>query len=120
MKNELKMRPYQQECKEILDNIPTGNHLVVMATGLGKTVVLTHLKRNGRVLILSHRDELVYQPEKYYDCSFGVEKAGEHSHGEEVVSASVQSLCQPKRLQSFSPDAFDTIIILDDLSAERN
>lgn len=105
------LRPYQQECKEILDHTPDGNHLVVMATGLGKTVVLTHLKRNGRVLLLSHRDELVRQPEIYYDCSFGIEKAGEYSHGEEVVSASVQSLCRPDRLRSFSPDEFDTIII---------
>ena len=71
------LRPYQQACKEILDQTPEGKHLVVMATGLGKTVILTHLKRNGRVLLLSHRDELVRQPEKYYDCSFGIEKAGE-------------------------------------------
>lgn len=105
------LRPYQQECKEILDQTPEGKHLVVMATGLGKTVILTHLKRNGRVLLLSHRDELVRQPEKYYDCSFGIEKAGEYSHGEEVVSASVQSLCRPNRLRAFSPDEFDTIII---------
>ena len=41
------LRPYQKECKDILDKTPTGNHLVVMATGLGKTVVMTHLKRNG-------------------------------------------------------------------------
>lgn len=105
------LRPYQQECKEILDHTTEGKHLVVMATGLGKTVILTHLKRNGRVLLLSHRDELVRQPEKYYDCSFGIEKAGEYSHGEEVVSASVQSLCRPNRLRAFSPDEFDTIII---------
>lgn len=29
------LRPYQKECKDILDKTPTGNHLVVMATGLG-------------------------------------------------------------------------------------
>lgn len=111
MEDKWTLRPYQQECKEILDNTPTGKHLVVMATGLGKTVVLTHLKRNGRVLLLSHRDELVRQPEKYFDCTFGIEKAGEHSHGEEVVSASIQSLSQLERLHNFSPTDFDTIII---------
>lgn len=111
MRDNWTLRPYQQECKEILDHTPEGKHLVVMATGLGKTVILTHLKRNGRVLLLSHRDELVRQPEKYYGCSFGIEKAGEYSHGEEVVSASVQSLCRPDRLRSFSPNEFDTIII---------
>ncbi len=111
MADNWELRPYQKECKDILDKTPTGNHLVVMATGLGKTVVLSHLKRNGRVLLLSHRDELVRQPEKYYDCTFGIEKADEHASDEEVVSASVQSLARPERLGRFSPDDFDTIII---------
>lgn len=113
MSQKYELRPYQEECKEVLDATEEGSHLVVLATGLGKTVVFTHLKRNGRVLILSHRDELVRQPEKYYEgeCSFGVEKASEHSDGEEVVSASVQSLSRPSRLVRYSPDDFDTIII---------
>lgn len=80
-----------------------------MATGLGKTVTFANIPRRGRNLILSHREELVRQPMKYYDCSYGVERAGEHSHGEEVVSASVQTLV--RRLDKFSPDAFDTIIV---------
>lgn len=106
------LRPYQKECTEVLDNCE-GNHLVAIATGLGKTVIFTHLKRQGRTLILSHRDELVRQPEKYYEgkCSFGVEKAEEHAEDEDVVSASVQSLSRPNRLERYSPDAFDTIII---------
>lgn len=60
------------------------------------------------MLILSHRDELVHQPEKYFDCSFGVEQGTETSHGEEVISASVQSLV--RRLHKFQPDDFDIII----------
>ena len=52
-----------------------------MATGLGKTAIFTHMERKGRVLILSHRDELVRQPLQYYDCSCGVEEAEEHSNG---------------------------------------
>ena len=56
-------------------------------------------------------DELVRQPEKYFDCSFGIEKAEEHAGDEEVVSASVQSLSRPDRMKRFAPDAFDTIII---------
>ncbi|MBR2328620.1 MAG: DEAD/DEAH box helicase family protein, partial [Clostridia bacterium] len=55
-----------------------------------------------------HREELVHQPIKYYDCECGVEQGEETSHGEEVVSASVQSLI--RRLERFSPDEFDTII----------
>lgn len=61
------------------------------------------------MLWLSHREELVYQPRKYFDCSFGVERAGEHSRGEEVVSASVQTLV--RRLDKFDPYDFDIVLV---------
>ena len=60
------------------------------------------------MLILSHRDELVHQPKKYFDCSFGVEQGSETSHGEEIISASVQSLV--RRLDKFKPDDFDVLV----------
>lgn len=104
----MKLRKYQEECLDVINALNGGSHLVSLATGLGKTVIFSNIKRRGRVLILSHRDELVHQPEKYYDCSFGVEQANEHSQGEEVVSASVQSLV--RRLDKFAPDEFDMII----------
>lgn len=102
------LRPYQNECIDVIEKLDPGSYLVVLATGLGKTMIFSHIPRKGRVLILSHRDELVRQPAKYYDCSFGVEKADETSKGEEVVSASVLSLIN--RLDSFKPDDFDMII----------
>ena len=102
------LRPYQQECVDIINNTADGSHLIVLATALGKTVIFSHIERHGRVLILSHREELVHQPAKYYNCSFGVERAEESSNGEEVISASVQTLIH--RLEKFSPDDFDTII----------
>lgn len=108
VKKEISLRDYQQECVDILNSLEGGSHLVAVATGLGKTVIFSHLRRQGRVLILSHRDELVHQPEKYFDCSYGIEKAKEHSDGEEVVSASVQSIV--RRLDHFAPDDFDMII----------
>lgn len=70
---------------------------------------MSQIPRRGRMLILSHRDELVHQPEKYFDCSFGVEQADETSHGEEVISASVQSLV--RRLDKFKPDDFDIVVV---------
>ena len=105
---DIQLRPYQQECIDIIDTISPGAYLIVLFTGAGKTVIFSHIKREGRVLILSHREELVNQPRKYYDCSFGVERAEETSNGEEVVSASVQSLV--RRLHKFRPDDFDIII----------
>ena len=100
------LRPYQQEA---LDSIPeSGAFIICLFTGAGKTVCMSQIPRRGRMLILSHRDELVHQPEKYFDCSFGVEQASETSHGEEVVSASVQSLV--RRLDKFQPDDFDVLV----------
>ena len=105
---ELELRDYQQECVDIINALDSGSYLVAVATGLGKTVIFSHIQRRGRMLILSHREELVWQPKKYFDCTFGVEQAAHHSDGEEVVSASVQSLI--RRLDAFPPDAFDIII----------
>ena len=111
MRRLIILRDYQRECVEILDSVESGSHMVVLATGLGKSVIFSSIKRRGRTLILSHRDELVRQPARYYDCSFGIEKGEEHSYGEEVVSASVQTLYRPGRLAAFRPDAFDTVIV---------
>ena len=105
----MELRDYQRECIATIEAQPPGAYLCQMATGLGKTVTFANIPRHGRVLLLSHREELVEQPRKYYNCSFGVERAESHSAGEEVVSASVQTLT--RRLSRFRPDDFDTIIV---------
>ena len=102
----IELRPYQEEA---LASIPeAGAFVICLATGLGKTVCMSRIPRRGRMLILSHRDELVHQPEKYFDCPFGVEQGIETSHGEEVVSASVQTLVH--RLSKFEPEDFDVLV----------
>lgn len=106
---DITLRPYQRDCIETIAAQPPGAYLVQMATGLGKTVTFANIPREGqRMLLLSHREELVEQPRKYFDCSYGVERAASHSAGEEVVSASVQSLV--KRLDRFRPDDFGLIV----------
>ena len=104
----MNLRDYQKECINKINSIDKGNYLIQMATGLGKTVTFANIQRKGRVLLLSHREELVTQPQKYYDCSFGIEQGKNHSTNEEVVSASVQSIV--KRLDNFNPNDFDMII----------
>lgn len=103
---EIKLRDYQKECIASLPD--KGAVMCQMATGLGKTATFSQIPRRGRVLLLSHREELVEQPRKYYDCSYGIERAAFHSNGEEVVSASVQSIA--RRLNRFAPDEFDMIV----------
>ena len=101
------LRDYQKEC---IDTIPNnGNYLIQMATGLGKTVTFAHIPRRGKMLILSHREELVHQPLKYFDCNTGVEMANHRASGDEdVISASVQSLS--RRLNGYDPDMFDIVV----------
>lgn len=102
------LRDYQKECIATIEAQPPGSYLVQLPTGAGKTVVFTSIPRKGRVLVLAHREELVFQPAKYYDCTVGFDIAERKSHGEEVVIASVQSLV--RRLDRFKPDDFDMII----------
>lgn len=104
----LELRDYQQECHDVIEKLEPGSYLIQMATGLGKTATFTTLKRKGRVLVLAHREELVTQPIKYYDCPVGIEMANHKSNGEDVVIASVQSIIH--RLDKFKPDDFDMII----------
>lgn len=103
------LRPPQKECLRLIEENPTGKHIIAAHVGFGKTVIMSNIKRLGRVLILSHREELVYQPLKYFkNCTTGVEKANKHSnHKEDVVSASVQSLA--RRLNEYNPYEFAEI-----------
>ena len=107
--NTISLRPYQAEAIHTIDQQPPGSYLVQMATGLGKTVTFANIPRHGeRMLILSHREELVEQPRKYFDCSYGIERAQNRSHGEEIVSASVQTMV--RRLDRYDPQDFGLII----------
>lgn len=106
---KLELRDYQKECLDLIDKLEPGSYLIQMATGCGKTATFTNIKRKGRVLVLAHREELVTQPIKYYDCPVGIEMANHKSNNEPVVIASVMSLTH--RLEKFKPNDFDLIII---------
>ena len=64
---DIELRDYQQECVNIINSLDSGSYLVAVATGLGKTVIFSHIKRrlmasspNGSdsVLTLSTSQEL--------------------------------------------------------------
>lgn len=121
----MKLRPYQLESKTaIFDEWGKGvkRTLLVLPTGCGKTIVFSKLiedcVRNGeRVLVLAHRGELLDQAADKLSQSTGLgcatEKAQETCLGSwyRVVVGSVQTLMREKRLNQFSPDFFDTIIV---------
>ena len=110
----MKLRDYQQECIDTIIRKGDGRYLCQLATGMGKTVIFANIPRSGNTLILSHRQELVMQPIKYFDCPYGVEM-GQHSASYlgkpacPVTSASIQTMS--RRFSCYAPDAFHTIII---------
>jgi len=104
-------RPYQQECLDIMRKQLPGNYLIQMATGLGKTYTFAGLEDifKGRILILSHREELTKQPEKYFKSTFGREQGKIKSNNERIISGCVASMVN--RLDRFNKDDFEIIIV---------
>ncbi|WP_437960496.1 DEAD/DEAH box helicase family protein [Sorangium sp. So ce119] len=100
--------------------------LVVLATGLGKTYLAAldvaawaeHQGRSPRVLVLAHREELLFQAAKTFRrllqgraARFGwcAGSAGELEG--DVVFASVQKLSRPEHLARLAPGSFDYAIV---------
>ena len=115
----LPLRPYQEQA---LDAVAAARargvqrQLVVLPTGTGKTVVLATLttRRNGRALILAHRDELISQTVSKLamvtnSLDVGVVKAAQDDYSARVVVASVQTLASEKRLARIG--GFGTVIV---------
>ncbi len=111
----IKLRPYQEDIvRRVLADWDTGytDVLVTAATGAGKTIVALEIldraigDSHRRALILSHRDELVQQPVDRL-CQFwphragqaGIVKAQQDDVQAQIISASVQTLVNPQRLQ---------------------
>lgn len=101
--------------------------LIVMATGLGKTVVFTHLIKNyvnlGRVMIIAHREELITQAANHVETITGevadIEMADQfatmHSiFKSQVVVSTVQTQNAGRdggRMKRFEPNEFALLII---------
>ncbi len=93
--------------------------LLDMATGTGKTTVFgmvakDEVDKGGRVLVLAHRDKLVFQAAGRIAgemrLEVGVEKAGNHAAlTDPVVVASIQSMT-PERLARWPRDHFSLVV----------
>lgn len=114
------LRPYQRAAidgiEEKLAVYPST--LLVMATGMGKTVVAANaaMKARGRVLFCAHLDTLVSQSLAELQAMTG--QPWEREQGEDRaardgtcnVVASIASLHQ-RRITQFPPNAFDRVIV---------
>lgn len=121
----MELRPYQIEAKQaVLEEYGKGRRstLLVLPTGTGKTVVFSsvldeQLKTGGRGLILAHREELLAQAQDKLFQTTGRSSALEKGDstaangGEQVVVASVQTLCRPERLLRFGKEGFTDIVV---------
>lgn len=122
----MKLRPYQQEAVEkIFEEWHQGRRktLLVLATGLGKTIVFCNVvkklvDKSEKVLILAHRGELLDQASDKLKKSTGLDTALEKAESScldfpdiPVIVGSVQTLQSEKRLKRFRADYFDTIVI---------
>lgn len=120
----LTLRPYQEESLEkINENLTkTNKQVLVLATGLGKTVVFSHLIKQrlslGKALVLAHREELLKQAQDKLarvdpTINSAIEQAQHRANGEDVVIASVATIGRKgsKRLEALNPQEFKTVII---------
>jgi superfamily II DNA or RNA helicase len=124
----MELRPYQNRAVSAVEAAfgEVRSALIVMATGTGKTIVMSaladrELRRGGRVLILAHRGELLEQAKdklmKATGIDAGIEKADLTSDTDSetppymVVVGSVQSMCRPARLKRFAHDDFSLVMI---------
>ncbi len=125
----MQLRDYQQRAVDAVHMAMEkgiNKQVAVLATGLGKTVIFSHVisqrvKRTGKkALIIAHREELLLQAKDKLqqinpDLQIGIEQAenvADHTN-DDVIIASVATIgrAASPRLLAFIPENFSTIII---------
>lgn len=124
----MKLRTYQSGCVDaVFASLKEhASTLAVLATGLGKTVIFSHVAdrwESGRVLVLAHREELIHQAAAKIEAVTGEQPhiemadlsardAGIGGHSRFIV-ASVQSLCRDSRLLHpvYRPELFGLVVV---------
>lgn len=124
----IKLRDYQEHAvKNTLESIERGvkRPAVVLATGGGKTVVMSHLipqiksqNKGDKVLVLAHKQELVRQAAATIHRSnpdlrvcIDMAKAKPDLENQDVVVASVPTLVYRTRMERYDPTQYKAIIL---------
>jgi len=124
----MKLRDYQSEALDVtLQKFEkTDTALAVMATGLGKTIYFAHLAKrflqHGRIMVLAHRGELIYQNKKKLEniCNttasieMGEQWSQEGIYQSNIVVSTIQSQIAGRdggRMTRFNPHEFSLLII---------
>lgn len=116
-KSLIELRDYQNDAYRLClqDLTVVRSSLLVLATGLGKTILFSKIIQDweGRVLVLVEREELLQNAYSEIEAItgeiIGIERGADHQDGERVVVATVQTLSL--RLEHFSRDHFKLIIV---------
>ncbi len=125
----IKFRPYQNQAIEGIFEEWKENQssLIVVPTGCGKTTIFTEVARRraevGRIMVLVHRAELLYQARDRFKMQAGIEcdiemgafRAAQGLFNKSpAVIATVQSLYSGNdglgRMAHFKPNEFSTLI----------
>jgi len=94
--------------------------ILIFATGLGKTLAslsdALRISKNGRILVLAHNHNLLYQHARDFKLLNKTRKIGflyksKKDVNAGVLFANIMTIKQKKYLHSFKPDEFDYIII---------
>lgn len=121
---EIRLRPYQMaaisrvkqtwRCMDYENN----SALIVLPTGTGKTMVFSEitrqeLERDGKVLILAHRNTLLTQAQdklKRFGIDSQIEKGKKKPEGCVIIST-VQTYSKDAKLSQYEKDEYSLIII---------
>jgi hypothetical protein len=112
------LRPYQTMAIEAFLASQLRRKLIVLSTGMGKTITGLALARkmNTRTLWLAHREELITQPAKslklvWPEASSGIVKAELNQYMKQVVFASIQSAQQERRAAQLVDEGFGLVVV---------
>lgn len=116
-KAEIKLRDYQQNATDkcLADLRQYRSSLIVLATGLGKTILFSKLieQWKGRVLVLVHLEELLQNAYSEIEAItgevVGIERQKDRADGERVIVSLIHTLSHT--YERFPPNFFSLIII---------